>query len=70
MIDIRKWIDRVDNLLDVQKQLYIEKISTTFTRRELIELKNLLNTLIDLEEQLKVVENNEYRSRKVCRLSY
>ena len=53
MIDIRKWIDRVDNLLDVQKQLCIGTINTTFTRRELIELKNLLNTLIDLSEQLK-----------------
>ena len=53
MIDIRKWIDRVDNLLDVQKQLCIGTINTTFTRRELIELKNLLNTLIELEEQLK-----------------
>ena len=53
MIDIRKWLDRVYNLLDVQKQLCIETISTTFTRRELIELKNLLNTLIELEEQLK-----------------
>lgn len=54
MIDISKWLDRVDNLLDVQKQLCIETINTTFTRRELIELKNLLNTLIELEEQLKV----------------
>ena len=53
MIDIRKWIDRVDNLLDVQKQLCLETISSTFTRRDLIELKNLLNTLIDLSEQLK-----------------
>lgn len=53
MIDMHKWLDRVDNLLDVQKQLCIEAISTTFTRRELIELKNLLNTLIELEEQLK-----------------
>ena len=56
MIDIRKWIDRVDNLLDVQKQLCLETISSTFTRRDLIELKNLLNTLIDLEEQLKAGE--------------
>ena len=53
MIDMRKWLDRIDNLLDVQKQLCIEKISTTFTRRELIELKNLLNTLIEMDEQLK-----------------
>ena len=59
MIDIRKWLDRVDNLLDVQKQLFIETISTTFTRRELIELKNLLNTLIDLEEQLKEGGEND-----------
>ena len=60
MIDIHKWLDRVDNLLDVQKQLCIEKISTTFTRRELIELKNLLNTLIELEEQLK--EGGKYEN--------
>lgn len=53
MIDIHKWLDRVDNLLDVQKQLCIEAISTTFTRRELIELKNLLNTLIEMAEKLK-----------------
>lgn len=53
MIDMRKWLDRIDNLLDVQKQLCIEAISTTFTRRELIELKNLLNTLIEMDEQLK-----------------
>ena len=59
MIDIHKWLDRVDNLLDVQKQLCIEKISTTFTRRELIELKNLLNTLIELDEQLKEGGNYE-----------
>lgn len=50
---MRKWLDRIDNLLDVQKQLCIEAISTTFTRRELIELKNLLNTLIEMDEQLK-----------------
>ena len=56
MIDIRKWIDRVDNFLDVQKQLCLETISSTFTRRDLIELKNLINTLIDLEEQLKAGE--------------
>ena len=59
MIDIRKWLDRVDNLLDVQKQLCIETISTTFTRRDLIELKNLLNTLIELEEQLKEGGEND-----------
>ena len=58
MIDIHKWLDRVDNLLDVQKQLCIETISTTFTRRELIELKNLLNTFIELEEQLKAGGGN------------
>ena len=59
MIDICKWLDRVGNLLDVQKQLCIETISTTFTRRELIELKNLLNTLIELEEKLKEGGEND-----------
>ena len=59
MIDMHKWLDRVDNLLDVQKQLCIEAISTTFTRRELIELKNLLNTLIEMDEQLKAGDWND-----------
>ena len=53
MLDIKKWQDRIENLLQVQKDLCLDKINTTFTRRELIELNNLLNTLIDLEEQLK-----------------
>ena len=48
MIDIRKWLDRVDNLLDVQKQLCIETISTTFTRRELIELIIIINEIAEI----------------------
>lgn len=59
MVDIHKWLDRVNNLLDVQKQLCIETISTTFTRRELIELKILIDTIIESEKQLKAGCDNE-----------
>lgn len=46
----KRWLDRVNNLLNVQKDLGLDLISTTFTRRELIELKLMIETLKDLEE--------------------
>ena len=46
----KRWLDRVNNLLDVEKDLGLDLISTTFTRRELIELKLMIETLKDLEE--------------------
>lgn len=45
MVDIKKWQDRIENLLQVQKDLCLEQISTTFTRRELIELNILINEM-------------------------
>ena len=49
MVDIKKWQDRVENLLQVQKDLCLEQISTTFTRSELIELRLLLNEMTEIK---------------------
>lgn len=43
----QKWLDRVNNLLDIQKDRCLSLISATFTRRELIELKMIIETLRD-----------------------
>lgn len=51
MVDIKKWQDRVENLLQVQKDLCLEQISTTFTRSELIELRLLLNEMTEIKKQ-------------------
>lgn len=45
-----KWVDRVQNLLDVQKELGLDLISTNFARYELVELRLILNTLLEIEE--------------------
>lgn len=47
---LERWLNRINNLLDVEKDLGLALISTTFTRRELIELKLMIETLKDLEE--------------------
>ena len=49
MVDIKKWQDRIQNLLQVQKELCLEQISTTFTRNELIELRLLLNEMMEIK---------------------
>ena len=48
MIDIKKWQDRIENLLQVQKDLCLEHISATFTRRELIELIIIINEIAEI----------------------
>ena len=49
MVDIKKWQDRIENLLQVQKDLCLEQINTTFTRNELIELRLLLNEMMEIK---------------------
>ena len=49
MLDIEKWQDRIENLLQVQKDLCLEQIRTTFTRNELIELRLLLNEMMEIK---------------------
>lgn len=46
------WLDRIVNLLQVQKDNCLDCITARFTRRELIELKMMLETLIDYENEL------------------
>ena len=48
MVDIKKWQDRIENLLQVQKDLCLEQINTTFTRRELVELNILINEMSEI----------------------
>ena len=55
MVDIKKWQDRIENLLQVQKDLCLEQISTTFTRNELIELRLLFNEMIEIANRATAV---------------
>lgn len=48
---LQKWLDRVDNLLQVQRDLCLDLISTKFTRRELIELKMMVETLMEYKAE-------------------
>ena len=56
MVDIKKWRDRIENLLQVQKYLCLEQISTTFTRNELIELRLLLNEMMEIKNNNRATE--------------
>ena len=53
--DIDKWIDRVNNDLEVQKALGLDVISERFNRPDLVQLKLIL-------EDLKGVMNDRIRS--------
>ena len=43
----QKWLDRIDNLLQVQRDRCLDLISANFTRRELIELKMIVEALME-----------------------
>ena len=43
----QKWLDRIDNLLQVQRDRCLDLISANFTQRELIELKMMVETLME-----------------------
>lgn len=47
MVMEQAWIDRIDNLLQVQKDMGLELIATNFTRRELTELRMMIGTLAE-----------------------
>lgn len=47
MTDYNKWLDRIQNLLDVQKEQSLETITATFNRRELIELKMMIEIVAE-----------------------
>ena len=44
---IQEWLDRVNNLLQVQRDRRLDLISANFTCRELIELKMMIETLME-----------------------
>lgn len=48
MIYINKWQDRIENLIQVQKDLCLDTINVTFTRRELIELNIIINEVAEI----------------------
>lgn len=46
----KKWLERLNNELKVQLQMQTEYAIMRLTRRELIELKVIINTLKELDE--------------------
>lgn len=48
MIDYNHWLDRINNCLTVQKQLSLDHITLSLTRREAIELRQMVDTLREL----------------------
>ena len=53
----QEWLDRIENLLQVQKDLSLDLISTNFTRRDLIELKIMIETLMELSMKKEGEQN-------------
>lgn len=51
MTTFQKWLDRIDNLLEVQKYSGEDTISASFTRRELIELKMMIGVASENGEE-------------------
>lgn len=49
--DIERWLERIQNLMDVQKAECMEIITTRFTRQDIISLMVLLRSLKELEEE-------------------
>lgn len=58
-IDIyQRWLDRIENLLQVQRDHCLELISANFTRRELIELKLMIETLMEYQMESEGKDGN------------
>ena len=65
MVDIEKWQDRIENLLQVQKDFCLEQIRTTFTRNELIELRILLNEMMEIKNNPEPERLLRQKARKI-----
>lgn len=50
---LQKWLDRIENLRQVQRERSLELISANFTQRELIELKMIIETLMEYQMESK-----------------
>ena len=55
MVDYQKWLDRIDNLIQVQRSRCLDLVSANFTRRELIELKMMIEVLMES----RLIKNDE-----------
>lgn len=54
---IEKWLDRVQNLLNYQKDLQLEIVQVRFTRNDLIQLRMILEACKELlREKFKEVD--------------
>ena len=45
----KRWFDRFKYLLDFQKAFGFERITVSFSRYDLLELKEMIETLLELE---------------------
>lgn len=52
-MNFKEWYNRFQNLLDVQRSEQLEFINTRFSRRELIELRNLMAACIEKAREEK-----------------
>lgn len=59
MTTYQQWHDRIQNLLDIQKALYLDTIQANFTRSDLIELRLIIDTVMVLIEERKQNEQTE-----------
>lgn len=82
MIDYQKWLDRTDNLLSVQRDRCLDLIGANFTRRELIELKMIIEIFMEHRDDLDNIkaeidtmkrtqnsENTDYKTGFISALS-
>jgi hypothetical protein len=52
MVDENKWLERIDNLYDLMKELCVEEIRTNFNERDLKELIWLIGDYKAIKEEL------------------
>lgn len=65
-IDLEGWRDRIQNMLDVQKDLQLEEMRMTFNRRDLIELRLIINSLEDYIDSRADVIDEAIKLFDVC----
>jgi len=51
LIELTKWVERIDNILNLQKEVGYDLNYMQLTRRETIELILYLNTLLEMEKK-------------------
>ena len=59
MTTYKQWIDRIQNLLDYQRQLQLETVTIRFTQMDLIELKLIIETCEDLAGRISDYEHTQ-----------